>query len=171
MRTAIISLLFSITLSCYAQPNNGTKALYIYQFTKMINWPTETKSGMFRIGVLGSFDAYKEISEVTMGRNVGSQNIEVMNVFSIDQLSIAPFHILFIGDDYCTTEQLQQISTKLKSKATLIITSKQNYSHTLACIGFEGTGRDFTYNFSKDCISTKGLAYSKEFISLGVAKQ
>lgn len=170
MRIFIISLLMLITVAAKSQSDAGIKALFIYQFTKMIDWPSETKTGMFRIGVLGSFDSYKEISEVTMGRNVGSQNIEVMNVFSIQQLPITEFHILLVGDEYCTPEKLEEINSTLKSRATLIITSKANYSNQQACIGFEGEGKNFAYNFSEDCITNKGLACSKEFRSLGVSK-
>lgn len=170
MKRLLIGLLLLIATSGKSQSNNDIKALYIYQFTKMINWPSETKTGMFRIGVLGSFDAYKEISDVTMGRNVGSQNIEVMNVFSIQQLPITEFHMLLVGDDYCTVEKLNAVKANLKSDATLIITSKINYSNSLACIGFEGQGKSFQYNYSENCIKTSGLAYSKEFLSLGVSK-
>lgn len=165
-RTSVIILLF-LSLFGSARTSTDIKALFIYQFTRMIDWPQCSKTGMFRIGVIGSFQSYKDISDIAMGRNVGHQNIEVMNVMAINQLNLTDFHILVVGDAFCTPEKLHQINKVLENKPTLIISNKINYSGEDVCIGFEGNGEDFKYYYIRDLIDKKGLKCSQDFLLLG----
>jgi len=163
------ALLFALVLSIQinAKTISDFRALFIYQFTKLIEWPEETRKGMFRIGVIGSFEAYKGISDITMGRNVGSQNIEVMNVMSISQLPLTEFHILLVGEDFCNSESIKEINAKLKSKSTLIIAEKLNYNGDDVCIRFEGHNTDFKYWYTYPTMLSKGLKCSQDFLLLG----
>lgn len=171
MKRLLILLLLIVNIYVTARTATDVKALFIYQFTRLIDWPDETKTGMFRIGVIGSFKSYKEIMGVAMGRNVGSQNIEVMNVMSIDQLSLTEFHILVVGEAFCTPEKIQEINAKLKSKSTLVIANKVNYSNNDVCIGFEGEGQNFKYFYTYPSIQSKGLKCSQDFLLLGYKRE
>lgn len=143
----------------------------IYQFTKLIDWPANTKAGMFRIGVLGSPDVYIELSEVAMSRTVGSQNIEVMNVMSINQLQIAPFHILVVCESFCNSEKFKEINTQLQGKPTLVITYKPNYKNYYSSIGIESDGLKYRYNYNQSLIQSKGLKCSKDFLMMGKKRE
>ena len=165
-KIAFIGLMF-LSIALQARVQNDPRALIIYQFTKLIDWPAGTKNGMFRIGVLGSLAGYKDLSDVTMGRNVGSQNIEVMNVMSISQLKLATFHILLVGDDFCTPEKMAVINEQLKGKATLVVAQKVNYTGTGICIGFEEIGQRYKYTYKTSSIESKGLKCSQDFLLMG----
>lgn len=167
MKKACIILFVFLSLQSFSRTQNATKAVFIYQFTKLINWPSQTKSGMFRIGVLGSFDAYREISDLTLGRTVGKQNIEVMNVVNISQLDLTSFHMLIVGEPYCTPENLSIITKMLIGKTTLLITHKLNFINYNACIGFTGNDKQLQYVYSQDKIQSLGLTCSKSFLQLG----
>lgn len=166
MKRLFTVLLLSICLVLTAKTNN-TKSIYIYQFTRLIEWPTDFKSGMFRIGVLGSFDTYKHITEVTLGRNVGNQNIEVMNVVNIKLVGLTNYHILVIGEDYCTPEQLKAIKLYLKDKPTLLVTTKTNFRYPGICVGFESTANEYSYFYRLNCIESRNLKCSREFLTWG----
>ncbi len=167
MKKILLLLLLFMYVNLYARTQNDMRALSIYQFTKLIEWPSNSKTGMFRIGVLGSFADYKELSDVTLGRNVGSQNIEVMNVMSLNQLNLTDFHILLIGDSFCSAEYIKEISAQLKGKSTLIIANKLNYSGNDVCIGFVGEGQSMKYYYTFPAIQAKGLKCSQNFLQLG----
>jgi len=168
-KIALIGMMF-LCINLNARNQNDVKSLIIYQFTKLIDWPANTKSGMFRIGVIGSFADYKELSEVTMGRNVGSQNIEVMNIMNINQLQLADFHILVVGETFCTNEKLKEINAQLKGKSTLVIANKANFTSNEICIGFEGDGQKYKYIYTQSLIQAKGLKCSQDFLLMGKKK-
>jgi len=167
MKKIALTLIIITSIAANARNTSSIKALFIYQFTRMIEWPIETKKGMFRIGVLGSFDMYKEISDATLGRNVGVQNIEVMNIMDISQLNLTNYHILVIGDNLCNQYRINEINAKLKGTSTITITLKDNYLNNKIAIGFKKEGEQFSYCYSLLLIKNKGLQISKDFISLG----
>ena len=167
MKRFFTILLLCISLIMSAKTTDMT-AIFIYQFTKLIEWPDSYKSGMFRIGVLGSFDTYKEVSNVTLGRNVGNQNIEVMNIVNRNLISLTNYHIIVVGDEFCTSENIKYIHDQLKGKPTLIISNKLNYKCPGICVGFENSGGgDSRYFFEQKCIEAKGLKCSRDFIQWG----
>lgn len=168
-RVLLLALFISLILASpiNARTKKNAKALFIYQFTKLIDWPAETKTGMFRIGVMGSFESYKQIMDVAMGRNVGRQNIEVMNLMGIDQLSLADFHILVVCKEFCTPDKLKDINTRLSGKNTLIIAHKANYPGNYVDIGFEVNGQKIKYYYAEELIRSKDLKCSRDFLQLG----
>ena len=169
-RVIILFFIFMPFLGANASAPNNLQSLFIYQFTKLIDWPAETKTGMFRIGVIGSFEAYKELMDVTMGRKVGRQNIEVMNLMNIDQLTLTDFHMLVVCEKYCSPQKLNEINARLKDQNTLIIAHEVNYAGDYADIGFKTDEERIDYIYNQELMHMKGLKCSRDFLKLGQNK-
>lgn len=60
------------------------KAIFIYNFTKYINWPA--KQGNFIICVLGNDDILPEIQSIASKKMVGTATIEVIKVNSTSEI-------------------------------------------------------------------------------------
>jgi hypothetical protein len=68
-------------------------SVFIYNFTKYIQWPAEHQSGDFIIGVLGSSAISAELEKMAANKTVGAQKIVVKKFKSITEA--ADCHILF----------------------------------------------------------------------------
>lgn len=107
------------------------KAIYIYNFTKYIEWPESYKEGNFVIGFLGSNSALlSKLSEIAT-KKVGSQSIEIRNITKVDDTK---FNIIYILTDNST--QLSEVLSKVKGKSTLIVTDKPGLAKQGAGINF-----------------------------------
>ncbi|ELR73797.1 hypothetical protein C900_01407 [Fulvivirga imtechensis AK7] len=167
MRTklALTTVLFlSVSLTATAQ--DQYKAKFINAFTRYMNWPEQTRSGFFNIGVYGSFDLYKLISEETMGRTVGKQNILAINIIKEGQLDLTDLHILVVGEKFCTPAILQKISAQLKGKHTLIVTEEGGVPFG-AGIGFITKGSSLGFTYNTENIKKQGIMISKQFEAMG----
>lgn len=142
------------------------KAKFINAFTRYMNWPESTKGGFFNIGVYGSFDLYKQISEETMGKSVGKQNVVAINIMKEDQLNIMNLHILVIGKKYCSEVFLQKITQLLRGRHTLIISETDGVAYG-ASIGFTTTGSSLGFTYNTDNIRRHGIMMSKQFQAMG----
>ncbi|GAA0190279.1 hypothetical protein GCM10009122_51690 [Fulvivirga kasyanovii] len=142
------------------------KAKFINAFTRYMDWPDRAKQGFFNIGVYGSFDLYKEISEETMGRTVGSQNVVAINILKENQLDLTKLHILVIGKKYCTPEHLKRITSKFSNSYTLIVTEDSGVLNG-AGISFENRGTTLGFKYNLANINNKGIAASGQFKSMG----
>lgn len=115
------------------EANARIKSIYIYNFTKYIEWPDNYKEGNFVIGFLGSNSALlSELSKMSETKKVGNQDIQIRNITTIDNSD--KFNIIYILTDNST--QLSEVLTKVKGKSTLIVTEKPGLAKQGSGINF-----------------------------------
>jgi len=143
--------------------NSKLKALYIYNFTNMVEWPKELKSGNFNIGVFGETNLITELTKYN-SKSVGSQPIKVSQ-FS-DYGDITPCHILFVSRE--KSAQTADLVKKFKSKNTLIITEKEGGLRDGAIINFIIRNNKQSYELSKTNAGKHKLVIGKQLTDLAV---
>ena len=108
------------------------QTLFIYNFSRLIEWPANYRTGPFVIGVLGSPEVSSELEIYTKGKKVGSQDISIIRYKSPQEISIC--HILFVP--FSKTKQVPEILGILNGKSTLIITEKAGALEEGSAINF-----------------------------------
>ena len=108
------------------------QALFIYNFSRLIEWPPDYKNGPFVIASMGTSSTLDELTSYTTGKMVGNQPITVKRFNSPDEITTC--HILFVP--FSKTRELPEILTQLKNKSTLIITEKNGGIDDGAAINF-----------------------------------
>ena len=90
--------------------------LYLYNFTKYIEWPGEYKKGDFVIDVLGHKSVYDRLNTMLSSKSRGSQNFIVNNPSTVDEIN-GNCNILFVGHwkSKFMNEALKKISTRKTS--------------------------------------------------------
>jgi hypothetical protein len=122
------------------------QAMFIYNFSRLIEWPASYKSGPFIIGVLGSSATFDELESFVVGKNVGTQPISVVKFASTADISTC--HILFIP--FSKTKELATILPKLQGKSSLIITEKNGAIEEGSAINFSVIGDKLKFEFKPD---------------------
>ncbi|MFT4599915.1 MAG: hypothetical protein ACI857_000082 [Arenicella sp.] len=121
------------------------KALYIYNFATLIDWPSDYRKGDFVIGVYGSKEGvYDNLKTKFEGKAIGSQEIVIENYSSLSQIDKA--HILYVSPR--NSSQIGSLDTKFKGKSTLLVTEKTGYLSKGAAINFvvKGASQKFEIN-------------------------
>jgi hypothetical protein len=109
------------------------KAIYIYNFTKYIEWPETYKQGNFVVGVYGNSGALlNELNKMASIKTVGSQKLEIRSLSSAADASQC--HIVYILSD--NSPQLPDVLGKVKNRSALIVTDK-------AGLAAKGSGINF----------------------------
>lgn len=125
--------------------NAKIKAVFIYNFTKYIEWPSNYKSGEFTIGILGDNEAlYEELAKMSKVKKVANQSFSIEKYSKVSDIR-SP-HILYIPDD--SSSQLNAAVSRLKDKSTLIVTEKPGLAKKGSAINFiiEGNRQKFELN-------------------------
>jgi hypothetical protein len=124
---------FLITNAAYMQTSiSKAQSLYIYNFSRMIEWPASYRTGDFIIGILGSSDVATELEAYTKGKKVGNQNIVIMK-YKLPA-EIQQCHILFIP--FIKTKLMPEVISVVGNKSTLIIAEKSGALNEGAAINF-----------------------------------
>jgi hypothetical protein len=105
-----------------------TKASFLFQFAKSNDWPNDKKQGNFRIGIQGNTALYNFLVEKYSGQTIGSQLLEIVEIFDITSLSETTpnqannkfIHVLYIESE---GDMLTQIIEITKDKPIMVVTS------------------------------------------------
>ncbi len=144
--------------------NEKFKALFMYNFTKYIEWPAVQRQGDFIIGVLGNSPLTKELEIIAERQKIGLQNIVVKTFASVDEIQSC--HILYLPSS--KSANISQVVAKLSGKNTLIISDKAGLALQGAGINYVMDGDKLKYEINKSNIENKGLAVSNTLLSLGI---
>ena len=116
---AFVLLWVSMLEVCAQDVNSKIKAIFIYNFTKYIEWPENQKQGDFVIGVLGNSNPnlIKELDKMATLSKIGSRGFVVKIYNSVEE--ITKCQLLFI-----TAEKSNLITAAVQKVAknnTLVI--------------------------------------------------
>jgi len=152
--------LLGIKFSTSAQ-DDKFKAIFVYNFTKYINWPV--KQGNFVIYVLGNGRIIDEIEGIAAKKTVGNTAIEIKKISTTGEISDC--HILFITSG--KTDFLTEAFLLAKKKNILLITEKPSACKGGSCINFVDRDGKLTFEISKSNIESCGLEVSSDLLKLG----
>ncbi|WP_026474875.1 YfiR family protein [Alkaliflexus imshenetskii] len=123
MKSIALSVLFLIMLGMPAQAQIEThQATFIFNFSRLIQWPNIHSSPVFTIAVLGrNHPLTAELKTAAQGRNVGGREIAIVEHNSVEDLQYC--HMLFVPNN--RLNQIKSASDALTGQPTLIITESQ----------------------------------------------
>jgi hypothetical protein len=163
--TILLIALFFVTAAYTQTAIPKAQALFIYNFSRLIEWPTNYRSGPFIIGVLGASAVADELEVYTKGKKVGTQSIEVMRYKTPQEIAIC--HILFIP--FARTKQLSEITTALGGKSTLLITEKNGALAEGSAINFIVLQEKMKFEIKPENASKYGIKLSSKLQEMSLS--
>lgn len=145
--------------------NAKIKAVFIYNFTKLIEWPSNYRTGDFTIAILGENPSlYTELSKMSKVKKVGNQPFTIKAIN--DPSEIGQAHIVYVPED--NNALVTKALSMVKSKSTLIITETPGYAKKGATINFIITGGRQKFELNKSTAQRHNLKVSSTLESIAV---
>jgi hypothetical protein len=164
----ILLLASAGTVSNYRQidfdTNAKMKAIYIYNFSKYIDWPEKYKDDKFVIGVLGSSHVEEELKKLAATRKVYNQTLVIKHLESPSD--IEDFEIVYVGRD--KTDYIPEVIQKTKKYNTLIITDKPGSIYEGAGISFVVKENKTKFELSKKNMEARSLDVSSQLVNMAI---
>ncbi|MEM7549756.1 MAG: YfiR family protein [Bacteroidota bacterium] len=163
MRIFLFVFLFIISQLTYAQ-DYKFHSVFIYNFTRYIEWPDSYKVDDFVIGVLGKTQLMDQLDVMAKTRTVGNQKISIKRFNKPSD--IGKCHMLFVPAD--KSSELEAIKESLNNSPTLIITEQEG-------LGSEGSGINFIqvdgrwkFELNESAVVDHNLKVSSELKKLAI---
>ncbi|HCW06212.1 MAG TPA: hypothetical protein DGG95_02480 [Cytophagales bacterium] len=115
---------------CQTQ-NYQTYTLFMYSFTKFVQWPPEDAQGDFEIAVLGDSPIYNELKSMADKKKAGVRSIKVTKIASMAEYKKS--HILYIPSDW--SSKFQDVANKVGDESVLLVTDQANGGNK-GCVNF-----------------------------------
>ena len=138
--------------------------IFIYNFAKYIQWPTDKQNGDFVIGVLGNSPITEHLQKMAAQKKVGEQSITI-EVFQSQQ-QIKPCHMLFIPANESTS--FLKLKSKLGNSSTLIITEKEGMGKEGSNINFIVVNGKLRFELNKIETEKSNLKVSSDLTKLAI---
>jgi len=158
-------LLVFFNQNLFAQ-NEKFKALFMYNFTKYLEWPESERQGDFVIAILGESALMGELKIIAEKKKVGFQSIVVQKFSSPDQLPKC--HIVYIPES--KTNQINAVKIKLASSSTVIIADNPGAISKGAGINYVINSGKQVFEISKANLEKQNIKVGADLLSLGIQK-
>jgi hypothetical protein len=157
----------TVTSAAFSALENPTSykfhSVYIYNFTKYIEWPNNTIS--FTINIIGNnndiFESFKLMAET---KSSESRKIQVNRFNNVE--SATACDILFIQQGY--SRELDNATKKFGKSGTLIITEKDGLIESGSGINFKLIENRLLFELNKEAIEKAGLKVSSKLIQMAM---
>ena len=160
-KIVIINLLIVISLSSFAQLER-VQAAFIYNFTKYMEWPAESRSGDFIIGVINGPEMVSALNAMVSGKLVGTQKINVKTFTSVS--SVTNCHLVYLPSSL--SGELGALTSKIGSKSTGIITCSNGLAQKGSDINFVIVGDKQGFELNRGNIKKKGITVNSRLEQL-----
>lgn len=158
----LIIIVFSL-LHAKAQSYN-LHPLYIYSFTRYVQWPDAYNTGDFEITVLGESPITEELNKMAQVKKVGERNIKVNKILSLDALKKC--NILFVSAK--KSLQLNEVLAKVNGQPILVITEEPGMGAKGSNINFIIKDGKLAFELNQSAFSKQNLKVSTELTRLAV---
>ena len=128
---SLIAITFFTGLSQVGSVSQA-QSMFIYNFSRLIQWPAASTNGEFIIGVYGDNEVYNSLSSFVANKKVGTQSI-VVKKFD-DPQSISRCQILFVGDSKIS--KFPEVIGRIQGFNSLVITEKRGMINSGSAIDF-----------------------------------
>lgn len=128
-------LCFSIRPQAQTVAEYNIKAVFLFNFTRFVEWPSNTlpnPDDPFVIGILGDDPFHSYIDETVAGEKVRGHSIVVRRYQSVND--IKDCQIVFISSN--EVEKLPEILPALSGKNILTVSDIKNFAATGGMVGF-----------------------------------
>lgn len=138
-------------------------SVFLYNFTKYVQWPAAAQSGDFVIGVVGDSPIYDELMKVTNGKMAGAQKIVVKKFKPSD--AVDGCHMLFVP----SSANFDKVQAKTAGKPVLLITEKAGLSQKGSAINFVVRDNKWRFELNENATRSAGLKVASELSKLAIA--
>lgn len=159
---------FFLANSQAQQDPDKMKSVFIYNFTKYIEWPASYRSGNFVIGVLGKTRVTAYLKQMAKTKRAGNQRIVVKEFSSTD--AITRSHIIYIPAK--ESNKLGAVNAKTNQYSTLVVTEMPGLITKGSTINFQviaqGSSNKLGFELNNNHARQRKLTVSKSLERLAI---
>lgn len=160
MKRFLLLIIAIVSIGAVNAQDTKYKAMYITNFTKLIEWPASDLSGDFVIYVVNQTDVLNQLKTYTMNKSVGTHPISVIGVKTIDEVSKC--NIVYLSFAESKADKIEAILGKLGGTSALVLTDRPGSLKNGSCINFLLVDDKLRFEMNESAISERKLQISAQ---------
>jgi len=168
LKAKIMACVMLIACSAFRFGNpideSTVKALFIYNFTKHVDWPGTSDKKSFVIAVYGKTDIVKALRQITANKKYYDLPIVIKNIHTIEDA--ADCQLLFIPKNY--SDVFEYMMEVISGKQILIVTEDKNMATKGACINIIQQEDKLRFELNETAMNKAGLKVSTQLLNFAI---
>ena len=165
------TFLFLILLSALRGPlaaqtqeqEANLKAVFIYNFTRYIDWDTSSVENEFVIGVIGSSPVTEALAEIAKTKTVKNKRIVIRHFDKPEEITSCAILFISANSPYPLSSVLSRIN-----KGTLTISEEAGYGEKGTAFNFVVVNDKLKFEANVKSINAAGLKASSQLLKLAI---
>lgn len=162
-RATVLPFLLVLSIAAFSQ-SYQTQSVFIFSFTRYIQWPEDRNTGDFEILVLGDTPLMAELKTMSEKKKVGDRAIKVTKISSAAEFKKC--HILFIPSD--KSPLLPEVLTKVADQSVLIVTEQTGMGQKGSGINFIQKDGRMAFEMNQAALNSRKLKAAIELSRLAI---
>jgi uncharacterized protein YaiI (UPF0178 family) len=138
--------------------------LFIFSFTRYVQWPEAYNTGDFEILVLGDCPVIEDLKAMAQAKKVGDRTIKVTKINS--PAEIRKCNILFIPAT--KSAQLPEVLAKVNTQSILVVTEENGLASKGSDINFIIKEGKLAFELNQSAVARQNLKVSNELSRLAI---
>lgn len=147
----------------YSQ-NYKLHSVFIYSFTRYVQWPDAYNQGDFEILVLGDSPILDELKAMAQAKKVGDRTIKVTKINSVAE--IRKCNILFVS--VAKSAQIADVLGKVNTQPILVVTEEAGLGEKGSDVNFITKDGKLAFELNQSAINKQNLRVSNELSRLAI---
>ena len=132
--------------------------LFIFSFTRYVQWPEAYNQGDFEILVLGESPLIEELKALAQSKKVGDRPIKIVKINGVSE--IRKCNMLFVPAD--KSDKLNEVIQKIDAQSVLLMTEQPGLGAQGSCINFVSKEGRLTFELNQAAFTKRNLKASNE---------
>jgi hypothetical protein len=167
MKTFTILMMASVLwVNAHAQerPTHEIHAAMVYNFIKYIQWPDESQTGEFVVGVIGDDNVFNTLKQWYDGKPKGSKKYVIRKLASAAESGDC--QVVYIGKS--KSKEFENIKNASSGKSVLTITDSSNLGQKGSCINFKVVDGKLKFELNQGVLTSSNLKVSGQLTSMAI---
>jgi hypothetical protein len=149
----------------FKKPEYRAQTIYIYNFTKYIQWPEDYNTGDFVIGVVGETGLVQELQKLAQEKTVNGRPIVIKRYASLEQMD-RRCSILYLA--YDSSNLLSSVLQKTDGSSTLVITQKDGLGRVGSLINFVSVNGKPKFEINVGALEKGKLRCAQQLMTIAI---
>jgi hypothetical protein len=163
LATTIVALVTIGTVCAQDRPIHEVYSMMVYNFTRYVQWPSESGSGDFVIGVIGNKDVYKTLETWYSGKPRGEKTYVIKYFSSASE--ITDCHVIYI--DKSKSNDFPTVNERVKGRGTLV-TDKSGLGEQGSSINFKTVNNKLKFELNQKAVESSNLKVASTLTAMAI---
>jgi hypothetical protein len=159
-----LSVLIARNAVAQERPTHEIHAAMVYNFIKYVQWPNETESGDFVVGVLGDENVFNTLKQWYDGKPKGSKKYVIKKLASAEEA--ADCQVVYLGKS--KNRDFDTIKTNTNGKSILTVTDGNGLGQKGSCINFKVVDGKLKFELNQAVVTSANLKVSSQLSSMAI---